>query len=60
MPDAKLETAAERAESIRIAAARIKVEHEGQRYPMVTFSLGVSTFPRRGLEHDPLVRAADT
>ncbi len=60
MPDANLDAAAERAESIRTAATRIRIDYEGQRCPMVTLSLGVATFPGHGIDRDTLVRASDS
>jgi diguanylate cyclase (GGDEF)-like protein/PAS domain S-box-containing protein len=59
LPDAGIEDARVKAESIRAAAATLTVMHMGQPLPSITVSIGVATFPAHGAAVDPLLQQAD-
>lgn len=58
MPNISLETAYERAESLRQALTSLQVPH-GLYSLSVTISIGIACYPENGLAREPLLRAAD-
>ena len=59
LPETDLDTARERAESIRAAVGAMRIRHMGQELPAVTVSIGVASFPLNGREGESLIRHAD-
>jgi len=59
MPEATLETAIERAESIRAAVEAMRVSHQGGKLPPLTVSIGIATFPGDGFTPEAVLHAAD-
>jgi diguanylate cyclase (GGDEF)-like protein len=59
LPEAPLEATRRRAEELREAIARLRVQHRGRQLPTVTASLGVAVFPDHGANVGELIRAAD-
>jgi diguanylate cyclase (GGDEF)-like protein len=59
LPYASLEDTARRAEGVRAAIARLKLQHQGTPLGPVTASLGVAAFPQQGDEEAALIEAAD-
>ena len=59
LPETDLETARERAESIRAAVGAMRIRHMGQELPAVTVSIGIAAFPRHGREGEQLIHLAD-
>ena len=59
MPDASLEIAAQRAEEVRDAIARLEVQQGDQRLGPVRASFGVAEFPRHGRNGDAIIQMAD-
>ncbi len=59
MPDAAHADGLKRAESLREAASRLKLEHQGRPLGGLTISVGVSTFPEQGADMAQLIRLAD-
>jgi diguanylate cyclase (GGDEF)-like protein len=59
MPSASLEDSTRRAETLREAAANLKLVHERRDLGPVTVSLGVAVFPTHGMTGEALIRSAD-
>ena len=59
LPEASLEVAAERAESLRRQIAELNVTYMGQKLRSLTASLGVAGFPENGDQQEELLRRAD-
>ena len=59
MPDASLENAIIRAETIREKIKQLELQHEGENLGSITISIGVSCFPDDGTNAEDLIRAAD-
>ena len=59
MPDAGLDDAVIRAETIREGIKKLKLKHEGEDLEAITVSIGVSCFPDDGINAEDLIRAAD-
>jgi hypothetical protein len=59
LPYAGLEDTTRRAEELRQAIARLKLQHQGTPLGPVTASLGVSAFPLHGRDEASLIAAAD-
>lgn len=59
LPEAGIEAALQRAEAIRMAIAKMRVQHMGHALPQVTVSIGVAGFPGDGDTHEHLLHAAD-
>jgi diguanylate cyclase (GGDEF)-like protein len=59
LPYASLEDTARRAEGLRAAIARLKLQHQGTPLGQVTASLGVAGFPHHGEDEATLFAAAD-
>ena len=59
LPEADLEAACVRAETIRIAVQAMQVPYLGKLLPQVTVSVGVASFPAHGLAPEALMLAAD-
>ncbi|MFC4637723.1 PAS domain S-box protein [Deinococcus hohokamensis] len=59
LPGANLEQTLARAEEVREAVQRMRVESRGQPLDRVTISLGVAAYPHHGTSLHDLLRAAD-
>jgi diguanylate cyclase (GGDEF)-like protein len=59
LPEATLAVTEHRAEHIREAIKRIRVEVDGRTLPPVTVSAGVAVYPDHGLTGEDLLRAGD-
>ena len=59
MPDAGLDDAVIRAETIREGIKKLELKHEGENLKSITISIGVSCFPDDGTNVEDLIRAAD-
>jgi diguanylate cyclase (GGDEF)-like protein len=59
LPEATLEVAVERAETIRQCIAAKRLAHNGNALDTVTSSLGVAVYPQHGADAEALLRAAD-
>jgi diguanylate cyclase (GGDEF)-like protein len=59
LPEASVEDAAQRAESIREAVKALYIDHRRQQLGGVTISGGVAVFPEHGPSGDAVLRAAD-
>ena len=59
MPDAALDNAIIRAETIREGIKKLQLKHEGENLGAITVSIGVSCFPDDGTNAEDLIRAAD-
>jgi diguanylate cyclase (GGDEF)-like protein/PAS domain S-box-containing protein len=59
LPEASLEIAQQRAETLRRKVSELRLQYEGQPLGDVTLSLGVAAFPQHGRRNDDLLRSAD-
>lgn len=59
LPDASAETTRQRAEEIRQAVEKIKVDHEGEVLNQITVSLGTAAFPKNSASIDGIIHQAD-
>jgi diguanylate cyclase (GGDEF)-like protein len=59
LPTAELDGARGRAERLRTKIRELTIVYQGQTLRMVTFSMGVSEFPRHGTTSQELMAAAD-
>jgi diguanylate cyclase (GGDEF)-like protein len=59
LPEAPLEAASERAEQLRQAIEKLKLDYHGQKLENISVSVGVSCFPQHGTAPDVLLRTAD-
>jgi len=59
LPEADITFTQQRAEQIRIGAAAIRINIQGQTLAEITISQGVAVFPGNGLTGEELLRAAD-
>lgn len=59
LPEAGIEAALQRAQAIRAAAGKMRVQHLGRELPQVTVSIGVAAFPGDGDSPESLLRVAD-
>jgi diguanylate cyclase (GGDEF)-like protein/PAS domain S-box-containing protein len=59
MPDTTLESARERADSLRLAVAGLRVKHYEATLEAVSISVGVAAFPIHGTTGERVIRAAD-
>jgi len=59
MPDAAIEDAIIRAETIREGIKNLQLRHEGKKLEAISISIGVSCFPDDGIKPDALIDAAD-
>lgn len=60
LPDATLQGTQERAEQLREVAKNAIAQYRGQALDHVTLSIGVSSYPEKGLVAEALLRAADS
>jgi diguanylate cyclase (GGDEF)-like protein/PAS domain S-box-containing protein len=60
LPGASPEDGMKRADELRAAIERMRVEHEGVMLPRITVSLGVACFPHHGATTHEVIEAADT
>ena len=60
LPEADLEIARQRAETLREAVRELRLVHDGKSLGAVTLSLGVACFPEHGRRREHLLQAADT
>jgi diguanylate cyclase (GGDEF)-like protein len=59
LPDASLESAARRAEQLRVAVKEMRVPHDDLVLGPITVSIGVAAFPEHGGNAAGLLKAAD-
>ncbi|EDZ92595.1 MULTISPECIES: sensor domain-containing diguanylate cyclase [Limnospira] len=59
LPDTPLDVCRSRAEQIREGVKHLNIQHRGQSLGVVSFSIGVATFPEHGLTGEAVVEAAD-
>jgi len=59
LPAASAEATAERAEHVREAVTRLKVQYRDEPLGAVTFSLGIAVYPEHGTTPEALMRTAD-
>lgn len=59
LPNCDLETAGERAETLRRAVENIKVRYGEKTLPRITISVGIATYPAHGTLPQMLLRSAD-
>jgi diguanylate cyclase (GGDEF)-like protein len=59
LPEMSLEVCRSRAEKIREGVKHLNIQHRGQSLGVVSFSIGVATFPEHGLTGEAVVEAAD-
>lgn len=59
LPETSLEACCSRAEQIREGVKHLNIQHRGQSLGVVSFSIGVATFPEHGLTREAIVEAAD-
>ncbi len=59
MPEADLENAVSKAQSLREAAKALDVRHEREEIGPITLSLGVAAFPALGSDGEALLKVAD-
>jgi diguanylate cyclase (GGDEF)-like protein/PAS domain S-box-containing protein len=59
LPGLDQEQAIHRAKEWQDAISEKTIEYEGETLPEITISVGVSTFPKGGIESEALLRAAD-
>ncbi len=59
LPETPLASAQQRAEDLCAAARAMQVYHQGKLLDVISFSVGVSTFPEHGQTVEHLLRAAD-
>jgi diguanylate cyclase (GGDEF)-like protein/PAS domain S-box-containing protein len=59
LPEANLEDAAAKAESLRAAVRELEITHDRDVLGRITLSLGVAAFPEHGAEPDLLLKLAD-
>ena len=59
MPEASIEAAQQRAETLREEVKLLKLEHLGRPLGEVTLSLGVAAYPQHGTVAEEVLRAAD-
>jgi diguanylate cyclase (GGDEF)-like protein/PAS domain S-box-containing protein len=60
LPEATLDVARQRAETLREAVSHLSVQHGGKLLGTITVSLGVAAFPEHGEAAEDIVQAADT
>ncbi len=60
LPDSSAELAAERADDLRLAVGREKLQYQGHAVRPPTLSFGIASFPADGKNSHELLRAADT
>ena len=60
LPEANLDEAAARAETLRHALSQMNPRYQGQSLGMLTASLGMADFPDHGNTPEALIKAADT
>jgi diguanylate cyclase (GGDEF)-like protein/PAS domain S-box-containing protein len=59
LPGLDQEQAIQRAKEWQDVIREKTIEYEGETLPEITISVGVSTFPKGGIESEPLLQAAD-
>jgi len=59
LPETPLETAAQRAESLRKESSQLVLHHNGQELGSITISVGVASYPQHGKNRDTLIKSAD-
>lgn len=59
LPEATLEIARQRAETLREAVRELRMVHDGKSLGAITLSLGVAGFPDHGRRREHLLQAAD-
>lgn len=59
LPEAGIDSALQRAQAIRAAVEKMRVQYLGRELPQVTVSIGVATFPEDGDSPERLLHAAD-
>lgn len=59
MPEASLENAVKRAETLRQSLVSLVVDYQGARLPSITASFGVAAYPQDGDDAETLQRLAD-
>jgi diguanylate cyclase (GGDEF)-like protein len=59
LPEASMQIAEQRAESIRKAVQELRLKYEDHDLSGITISLGVAAYPDHGTTPDSLIRAAD-
>ena len=59
LPETSLDICVSRAEQIREGVKHLNIQHRGQSLGVVSFSIGVATFPEHGLTGEAVVEAAD-
>jgi diguanylate cyclase (GGDEF)-like protein len=59
LPEANVEIARQRAETLREAMRELQLVHDGKPLGPVTLSLGVACFPEHGHQREQLLQAAD-
>ncbi len=60
LPESTLETAAERAEALRLKVRELELRHQQHALGRITISLGVAELPEHAETGDALITAADT
>ena len=59
LPEASLDITRQRAERVREAIQRVRIQYRGQTLGPISLSMGVSTFPTHGATYDALLKSAD-
>src|SRR5262245_18455827 len=59
LPETDEESAARRAEDIRVAISALEWSHAGRRFGKITASFGIAMFPEHAQDTDTLLRVAD-
>jgi len=59
LPDTSLDVAYTRGETLREAASKMSIQHNGRDLGHVTISLGVAAYPQHGMTRDILIKSAD-
>lgn len=59
LPETSLDICVSRAEQIREGVKHLNIQHRGQSLGVVSFSIGVATYPEHGLTGEAVVEAAD-
>ena len=59
LPDTALDVAHLRGETLREAASKMSIHHNGKNLGTVTISLGIATYPQHGRTRDVLIKSAD-
>jgi diguanylate cyclase (GGDEF)-like protein len=60
LPDASREVIRERADRLCEHTRRLKIHFKGQTFEMITFSVGVASFPENGSTSAEILKVADT